>query len=209
MKKNDIAYDKIKKMILQGTISPQNPVSENILVAKLGMSRTPIRSALQRLSYDGFVTIIPNQGVIVKEPSIEEALNKMDVRIAVELYVVRRSFEYIGEEDIQNLYQILDQQIIAIKNQDDFSYLQLDKTFHSYLLKYYDNKLISQLIIDFRERFLQISLQKIHKRTSKETQSVLKAHEEIILAIKDKDLNKTLNLLEEHLRSNFMKWITS
>ena len=53
--KRDIAYHKIKEMILQGVLSTDSMLSEKNLASELGMSRTPVREALQRLVHEGFM----------------------------------------------------------------------------------------------------------------------------------------------------------
>ena len=65
--KKDLAYEEIKRLILDGKLSGDMPISENVLANMLGISRTPVRDALRRLEMDGFVRVIPNQGVVIRE----------------------------------------------------------------------------------------------------------------------------------------------
>ena len=69
--KRDLAYEEIKKLILSGKLSNDMSISENVL-AKMLTEQDPVRDALRRLEMDGFVRIIPNQGVVIREVSINE-----------------------------------------------------------------------------------------------------------------------------------------
>ena len=61
------AYDSIKNGILNGELEPGQLYSETKLSAKIGISRTPMREALQCLSQDGYITIIPSKGFMIRD----------------------------------------------------------------------------------------------------------------------------------------------
>ena len=66
------AYDEIRRMIIRLDLAPGDVVREADLQARLGMSRTPIREALQRLARDHFVTVIPRRGMFVSAIDVDE-----------------------------------------------------------------------------------------------------------------------------------------
>ena len=68
----DDAYERIKHLIQTQVFKPGTFLSERELAARLGMSKTPVRSALERLQSEGFVQISPQQGAVVREPSLNE-----------------------------------------------------------------------------------------------------------------------------------------
>ena len=108
--KKDLAYEEIKRLILDGKLSGDMPISENVLANMLGISRTPVREALRRLEMDGFVRVIPNQGVVIREVSISEVKEIYDMRIALEEFVVRELADGLSDEDFRNLEAILKKQ---------------------------------------------------------------------------------------------------
>ena len=61
------AYDSIKNSILSGELEPRVLYSETKLSAQIGISRTPMREALQSLSQDGYITIIPSKGFMIRQ----------------------------------------------------------------------------------------------------------------------------------------------
>src|SRR5690625_5051169 len=86
----DKAYLKIKQLILKGELKPGEFITEREFVNRLGMSRTPIRSAFDRLEIEGLINNSPNKGPIIAEISVRKAVDIYDVRIALESHVVKQ-----------------------------------------------------------------------------------------------------------------------
>ena len=99
----DEAYDRIKQLIQTQVFKPGTFLSERELAARLGMSKTPVRSALERLQTEGFVQIAPQQGAVVREPSLHEIVDMIDFRIALEPYVLRRLVGRLSQRQLQRL----------------------------------------------------------------------------------------------------------
>lgn len=78
-------YRQMKDMILSFALYPGARVTENELAARFGVSRTPVREALQRLAAEGYLTIRPKQGCFVREIDIETINQYYEVRIALEM----------------------------------------------------------------------------------------------------------------------------
>src|SRR5262245_22898698 len=83
------AYDEIKRRIMTGDCTPGTFLSERQMALQLGMSKTPVRAALERLEQEGFVTISPQQGIIVRDLSIHEIADQYEIRAALETFVAR------------------------------------------------------------------------------------------------------------------------
>ncbi|WP_449287780.1 GntR family transcriptional regulator [Marinobacter salarius] len=76
----DIAYDQLEYLIVHERLPAGTMVSEVDLAQQLGMGRTPVREALQRLARDGLVVIHPRRGVMVSEMNIARQLELLEVR---------------------------------------------------------------------------------------------------------------------------------
>src|SRR5262249_5818701 len=83
------AYAEIKRRILSGDPASGRFLSERQLSLQLGMSKTPVRAALERLEQEGIVTISPQQGIVVRDLSIHEIADQYEIRAALETYVLR------------------------------------------------------------------------------------------------------------------------
>ena len=83
----DAVYQQIKSDIVTLKLPPGQPLRESQIAARQGVSRTPVREALRRLSYEGLVQIVANSGAIVTEVSLRDFLEITRVRELIEPYV--------------------------------------------------------------------------------------------------------------------------
>ena len=85
----EVAYRALEEMIVTRRLRPASMISENQLSEQLGCGRTPIREALQRLKFEGFVEIHPRRGVLVTPIDVVRQLELLEVRRPLENLVVR------------------------------------------------------------------------------------------------------------------------
>src|SRR5437899_8390145 len=85
----DRAYDRIKVRLLNDDYPPGSFLSERQLAENLGMSKTPVKAALERLESEGFISVSPQQGIVVRELSVHEIADQYEIRAALESYTVR------------------------------------------------------------------------------------------------------------------------
>ena len=86
---SDAAYLEIQRLITVGNLRPYELLSENDLARRLGCGRTPVREALQRLKYEGFVDILPRRGIMVTPVDIHRQLELLEVRRPLEEVMVQ------------------------------------------------------------------------------------------------------------------------
>lgn len=158
------AYDELKTLFQNGTYSPGNFLTEGELSRRLKMSKTPVRTALTRLEMDGFVTVSPQQGIVVREPSIHEVIDLFDIRVALETFVVRRLAGTITPEQTARLRENLDAQARAAKEGDIETSTRLDTEFHLLLCEFLGNREITQTMERLRGKLHRIILGIQHKK---------------------------------------------
>ena len=83
------AYERIRRLIVRLELAPGEVVREDLLQARLGIGRTPIREALQRLARDQFVTVIPRRGMFVAPIDVDELSMLYETRAMMEPYAAR------------------------------------------------------------------------------------------------------------------------
>jgi DNA-binding GntR family transcriptional regulator len=154
----DRAYERLKDLIQGGTFAPGTFLSERQLSRKLGMSKTPIRSALTRLDLEGFVSVSPQQGILVREQSIHEIVDLLDIRIALESFVVRSLAGKLTSKQLERLKDNLRRQAEAVKAADEVAFTHLDTGFHILLCEFLDNREIVRVMLQSREKLHRIIL---------------------------------------------------
>lgn len=131
----DKTYCLLKEQILRGEFQPNQKLSIPDLAAQLGVSRTPVRDALNRLEMDGLITTIPRVGTFVNAVEITDVSDAVDSRIMVELWVVDRLVTLPREELLertQKLDEILEQAAADIEHLPLEEYLK-----HNYNLLFH------------------------------------------------------------------------
>jgi len=118
------AYDYIRKQIMLGEFMPGSLLSENELADALQMSRTPVRSAISQLEHEGLVITLKNRGILVKELSMKESLDMIDIIYTFQLYALD-FIESQGEiPNLQTLKGYLDNQLEATSEGVYYRYVE-------------------------------------------------------------------------------------
>lgn len=100
------AYEILEAMIANLELKPGEALSEVELAERLGIGRTPVREALQRLAREHLVQILPQRGVLVSEIDIKRQLRLLEVRREVERLVVRCAARRANEEERQRFEEL-------------------------------------------------------------------------------------------------------
>src|SRR5579884_1147798 len=129
----DEAYRFVHREILAGRIAQGDVVAEGPLAQQLGMSKTPVRQALQALRREGLLEVGPRRQLIVRGITEEHRREVHDVREALESLVVRRACSQMALEDIDYLRLLLIRQKRAVDARDEEAFIELDEEFHLYM----------------------------------------------------------------------------
>ncbi len=100
---SDIAYDYIRKRILNGEFPPGVALMTNVLSTQIGVSRTPVRDALRQLEVDGLVTIQARLGASVKKMDLKEFREMCELRLALESYAAGLAAREHSESDLREM----------------------------------------------------------------------------------------------------------
>ncbi len=198
--KKERAYRQLKQMFLERHFEPDTMLSENDIALKLGMSRTPVREALQLLQSEGFVSIFPKQGVMFKGISTTTVRETLELRAAVEGYVTASCLP-LPLNHIIRLEEMLEKQRLCCEIGDVEAYLRHDVVFHGYFVELYNNALISEVIRSINERFISVGLRIL--RSTNAIKLSFAGHLSIMEAIKASDVPNVLKAVHAHI--NFGK----
>ena len=127
------AYAALREAIVRAELEPGRQLSENELAASLGVSRTPVREALQRLRDDRLVEIVPQLGTFVSRISTRAVADAQFIREALECAAVRVAAGRVTPEDLEALEQNLAAQDRAHASADFDAFYVLDDQFHQSL----------------------------------------------------------------------------
>jgi DNA-binding GntR family transcriptional regulator len=124
------AYRDLEELIVTLQLAPGTAVSEGALSERLGIGRTPIREALQRLARERLVTILPRRGIIVSEVNIKSQLRLLEMRREVERLVARCAARRATDEERARFTELADQFEKSARENDDTTFLRIDREFN-------------------------------------------------------------------------------
>jgi DNA-binding GntR family transcriptional regulator len=192
------AYGDLKALFQNGTYSPGDFLTEGELARRLKMSKTPVRTALTRLEMDGFVTVSPQQGIVVREPSIHEIIDLFDIRMALETFVVRRLAGNLRPQQTERLRENLNSQSRAVKDHDNEAFTRLDTDFHLMLCEFLENREILQTMERLRGKLHRIILG-IQIRSPERMVDGWREHESIAEAVSQGRGEQAAQRIVQHL----------
>ena len=123
----DRAYRELEEQIVTLSLAPGAVLSENALSGALGIGRTPVREALQRLALEGLVTILPRRGVVVSNIDVRRQLELLQVRREVERLMVSLGARRASPEQRRRLLEIATAMRRAADEADDLGFMRLDR----------------------------------------------------------------------------------
>ena len=206
----DHAYSEILKKILSLEIKPGSRIREDILAEQLGVSRTPVREAVNRLTQNGFITYVKRKGLYCVKVTRQDLLNLLELRIALESLSFEKCIDLATEEDINGMQQIIDdfnEQLGFILTHDEGSlgtemamlHNDYDVRFHVSIARISNSARLIQYVNEV-ETMLLIPRQRIY--SSSEREEIIRLswaqHQQITDTIRARDKEAAKALLEEH-----------
>jgi DNA-binding GntR family transcriptional regulator len=128
------AYRALEEEIVTLRIPPGTVVSEAILSRRLGVGRTPIREALQRLAREWLVVILPRRGIVVSEIDPVRQLRLLEARREIERFLARSAAKRATPLQRMQFHAIAAGMEHAGRNTDDIAFMRLDREFNVLVL---------------------------------------------------------------------------
>lgn len=123
----EMAYRQIEEMIVTRALRPGVMISEKQLCTELGVGRTPIREALQRLKLEGYVEIVPSRGAMVAPVDIMAQLDLLEVRRPLEELAVRRGSQRATPSQREHIRKIVERLEACATADDRPGYLEANR----------------------------------------------------------------------------------
>jgi DNA-binding GntR family transcriptional regulator len=124
------AYTLLEEMIVRLELAPGSAVSEAMLAARLGIGRTPIREALQRLAREHLVVILPRRGIVVSDINANTQLRLLELRREVERLMVRTAARRATAEERGTFEELAAGFECAARDGDDVAFMRVDRAFN-------------------------------------------------------------------------------
>lgn len=140
-------YETLRREILDLRLKPGQSLSENELCTRFGVSRTPVRSVLQRLKEAGLVDVVPYKGTSVTLLSMDEIQQRIYMRVAIESMVLRDFIDQCTPILLEKVRYIIRKQQVLLEGEfDSREFYQLDSQLHEVWFRTTNKELLWQTI---------------------------------------------------------------
>jgi DNA-binding GntR family transcriptional regulator len=192
------AYEEIKRAILYDDFPPGTFLSERQLAERLRMSKTPVKAALERLELEGFITVSPQQGIVVRNLTIDEIADIYETRVVLESYTLRAIAGRLNAEQERKLRANLEAQESLLGTGRIHEGMALDTAFHMLFVEFLNNQEIERVMRQLREKMQRVIL-KVFQLTPARLDSSYEEHIAIAEAALAGKGDKAAALIEDHL----------
>jgi DNA-binding GntR family transcriptional regulator len=163
------------------------------------MSKTPVRSALERLESEGFISISPQQGAIIRDLSLGEVADQYEIRVALETFVARGLAGRLTPDPVARLESNLEAQRANLDAGDIDRSIALDEEFHSLLRTSVGNREILRVMVQLRDKTHRV-IYRAFKRNPGRIAPSYEEHRAIAEATVAGDVSLAARQVEQHRR---------
>lgn len=189
-------YEQLKAMAVSYEFKPGERLNEGDIAKRLGVSRTPLREALNRLNTEGFLRFTPGKGFFCRELDAHEIFDLYELRKSIEVASVRLAIARARDEDIDALLAFLDATGPDPGERSTVEQVELDETFHERLMAMSNNAEMLRVLrnVNARIRFVRwIDMDRLNRPTTQAE------HRAVLVGLKARDEATCAALLEKHI----------
>ncbi len=190
-----LAYESIKQYILDGRLTEDSRLTEESLANQLGISKSPVREALNRLETEGLIRIEPRRGAYLRAFEIKDIEELYDLREALETHVVHTAV--IDEDLLQELRQSIRRMREYLAANDKRRYIEEDIHFHGTLAAASGNERLAKLLENVQQQ-IWLFRRKTYDLSSTTAPD---AHEAIFTALENGKRIQAERAMSEHIAS--------
>ena len=188
-----LAYDSIKAYILRETFDEDEKLTEEILSKRLGISKSPVREALNSLSTEGLVRIEPRRGAYLRRFSRQEVLDLYNLREALEVYAV--STAHVTPKLLTEMRKSIRRTKKLLKAGDKKGHIEEDTLFHGLISTASGNAELSKILANIQNQ-IWLCRRKTYDLSSS---SAPYAHQAILTAFESGDRKAAEDAMRNHI----------
>jgi DNA-binding GntR family transcriptional regulator len=188
----------LRRDIICGRLAPRMSLAELELARRFGVSRTPIREAMIKLSEEGLVEIFPQYGSFVAPIKLSDVFDSQFAREALECAAVEKAIARIDERQGDELSAILERQRALERSGDDEAFVRADEDMHALIFRFAGHATAWQWLEGAKaqmDRVRYLAMSVLHKQST-----VLAEHADIIEGLRARDRRGAVAAMRVHLR---------
>lgn len=198
----EFIYQKLKNAIIKGYIKQGTKLVETALAGQMNVSRTPIRGAIRRLTFEGFADYEANKGATVIKPTLEEIQETFFVRQQLEKTAARLASRHITPEQIKKLQAYCNDEIRTFEERNLDEYYRINDAIHLVIARASGNKVMARYIEELLNK-TKIYLILYDPFQTMALNPSINEHQQLVDALKANDPDRAEKAMEIHLESAY------
>lgn len=194
----DYVYESLRGRLRDGRLQPGDRLNVVKLAEELGVSRTPVQEAMNRLERDGFLAFQPRRGAIIIELEPGQAAELYVMREMLHGKAARLAAQHASEVEIRTLWDLLNAQAQSVKDIPEF--IRLNQLFHDAIFQMAHNRYLLQAVNMFHSSLAL--LRSTHYFVPGRPETAYSEHVAIFEAIKRHDSDGAEKAMLEHIQAS-------
>ena len=194
----------LRNKIKSGELSAESRIVEQDIAEEFGVSRTPIREVIRRLSSEGILVSVPNLGTFVKRFSLAEVREMFEIREVLEGLAFRNAVERFDNEERSELLKLAEVTDAARQDGRWNEAFKFDEEFHQFIVNCCGSETLKQELakFNFQTSLIRADLSRVAPRIKRRKITV--THRELAQAVNDPI--KAENLMRKHI-AGLARWL--
>ncbi|WP_251551127.1 GntR family transcriptional regulator [Neobacillus muris] len=194
---NEKIYYYLRDKIVSTELRPGTRIDYNEIAKELGVSKTPVRDALQLLQQDGLVEVKSRSGTYVSQPKVKDIEEIYEVRKALERQAIKLAMSNLPKQTLEELYQNTLDVDKDIDRGNFQSFFHSDRNLHKTLITCSENSRLIKMMESIEAQINWIGV--IIARSQERPRQANNEHKGILQALINSNVSVAQNLMEEHI----------
>jgi len=190
-------YERLEEEILSGEHKKGSSLTELSVSTRLGVSRTPVRSALHRLAEEGLIEIAPNKGAVVVGVTMDDLIDTYKIRMRLEGLASAMAAGRLSDEERRSLTESVELSEFYMQKNDTEHLKELDTAFHGIIYKASGSRMLCKILSELHRNIK--AYRKLSLSVPGRLEKSIEEHREILRAILDGDAEKADMLTSLHI----------
>ena len=189
--------DSLEQRIVEGELGNGKRLDETELSGFYGVSRTPVREALQRLAESGLAEHLPRRGTFVRSPSLSQLVEMFEVMAELECMAIRLAARRATAEDIGALEKDNETCRAAVAADDTKKYYEVNARLHGRIYQMSGNSFLASEARRLHDRLRPF--RRLQLRVRGRMEESMAEHDIILAALRDGDADRAMETMKKHI----------
>ena len=189
--------DSLEQRIVEGELGNGKRLDETELSSFYGVSRTPVREALQRLAESGLAEHLPRRGTFVRSPSLSQLVEMFEVMAELECMAIRLAARRATANDIDALEKDNETCRAAVAANDTKKYYEVNARLHGRIYQMSGNSFLASEARRLHDRLRPF--RRLQLRVRGRMEESMAEHDIILAALRDGDADRAMETMKKHI----------